>query len=87
MIVSFAKHPGVDFCVRLLLTAVIIFPVVYFSWAAVTGTTASDYIASVIFILATGFIWFLLNLFFSALERQLKKGNDGKWKRNLGLEN
>ena len=75
---SFAKHPGVDFCIRLLLTAVIIFPVVYFSWAAVIGTTASDYIASVIFIFATGFFWFLLYLFFSAFERQLKKGNDGK---------
>ena len=78
MIVSFAKHPSVDFCVRLLLTAVIISPVVYFSWVAVIGTTASDYIASVIFILATGFIWLLLNLFFSAFERQLKKRNDGK---------
>ncbi|WP_407576147.1 conjugal transfer protein TrbE [Raoultella terrigena] len=73
VIVSFAKHPGVDFCIRLLLTAVIIFPVVYFSWAAVTGTTASDYIASVIFILATGFIWFLLNLFLSVFKVPLKK--------------
>lgn len=78
MIVSFAKHPGVDFCARLLLTAVIIFPVVYFSWDAVIGTTASDYIASVIFILVTGFIWFLLYLFFSAFERLLKKENGVK---------
>jgi hypothetical protein len=52
--------------------------VVYFSWDAVIGTTASDYIASVIFILVTGFIWFLLYLFFSAFERLLKKENGVK---------
>ena len=54
MKVNFHKHPAVDFSLRLLLTLIIISPVVYFSWDAVTGTSGSDYVVSVIFILVTG---------------------------------
>ncbi|WP_200780743.1 conjugal transfer protein TrbE [Klebsiella oxytoca] len=72
MKVNFHKHPAVDFSLRLVLTIIIISPVVYFSWDAVTGTTASDYMLSVIFILTVGGYWFICYVFFSALGRMFK---------------
>lgn len=75
MKINFHKHPAVDFLVRLLLTIIIISPVLYFSWDAVKGTTDSDYIESVVFILMVGFFWFMSYLFFSALIGLLQKVN------------
>lgn len=74
MNVNFHKHPAVDFSLRLVLTLIIISPVVYFSWDAVIGTSGSDYVVSVIFILVTGGIGLVNYLFFSALTRLLQKG-------------
>ncbi|MEQ0112778.1 conjugal transfer protein TrbE [Klebsiella sp. JN_Kp123] len=74
MKVNFHKHPAVDFSLRLALTLIIISPVVYFSWDAVTGTSGGDYVVSVIFILVTGGIGLVNYLFFSALTRLLQKG-------------
>lgn len=74
MNVNFHKHPAVDFSLRLVLTLIIISPVVYFSWDAVTGTSGSDYVLSVIFILVAGGIGLVNYLFFSALTRLLQKG-------------
>ncbi|HHT2142525.1 conjugal transfer protein TrbE (plasmid) [Klebsiella grimontii] len=73
VIVSFAKHPVVDFSLRLVLTIIIISPVVYFSWDAVKGTSGSDYIESVVFILIVGFFWLMSHLFISALVGILQK--------------
>ncbi|RLM11811.1 conjugal transfer protein TrbE [Gibbsiella quercinecans] len=75
MKVNFHKHPVVDFCLRLLLTIIIVSPVLYFSWDAVIGTTANDYIVSVVFILVIAFFWFVSYLFFSALEGLFQKRN------------
>lgn len=74
MKVNFHKHPAVDFSLRLTLTGIIISPVLYFSWDAVKGTSGSDYILSIIFILVTGGIGLVNYLFFSALTRLLQKG-------------
>lgn len=74
MNVNFHKYPAIDFSLRLVLTLIIISPVVYFSWDAVTGTSGSDYILSVIFILCTGGVGLMSYLFFSALTRLLQKG-------------
>ncbi|MCW9446007.1 conjugal transfer protein TrbE [Klebsiella oxytoca] len=75
MNVNFHKHPAVDFSLRLVLTLIIISPVVYFSWDAVTGTSGRDYVLSVIFILVTGGIGLVNYLFFSALTRLFQKVN------------
>ncbi|HFZ1748426.1 TPA: conjugal transfer protein TrbE [Klebsiella oxytoca] len=74
MKVNFHKRPAVDFLLRLVLTLIIIYPVVYFSWDAVKGTSGSDYILSVIFILCMGGVGLMNYLFFSALTRLLQKG-------------
>lgn len=74
MKVNFHKHPAIDFSLRLVLTLIIISPVVYFSWDAVTGTSGSDYVVSVIFILCMGGVGLMSYLFFSALTRLLPKG-------------
>jgi hypothetical protein len=63
MKINFHKYPAVDFVVRLLLTIIIISPVLYFSWDAVKGTSGSDYIESVVFILMVGFFWLVSYLF------------------------
>ena len=78
MIVSFAKHPVVDFSLRLVLTIIIISPVLYFSWDAVKGTSGSDYIESVVFILMVGFFWLVNYLFFSALAGLIKTSRKEK---------
>lgn len=73
MKVNFHKHPAVDFFLRLALTIIIISPVLYFSWDAVKGTSGSDYVLSVIFILVTGGIGLVNYLFFSALATAIEK--------------
>lgn len=75
MKVNFHKHPAVDFSLRLALTIIIISPVLYFSWDAVKGTSGSDYVLSVIFILVTGGVGLVNYLFFSSLTRLLQKVN------------
>jgi hypothetical protein len=69
MKVNFHKHPAIDFVLRLTLTVIIISPVIYFSWDAVKGTSGSDYVESVVFILMAGFAMSVCYLFFSALEK------------------
>ena len=78
MKINFHKHPAVDFVVRLLLTIIIISPVLYFSWDAVKGTSGSDYIESVVFIIMVGFFWLVSYLFFTAFERGFKRENKGQ---------
>ncbi|HCI4621851.1 TPA: conjugal transfer protein TrbE [Klebsiella quasipneumoniae subsp. similipneumoniae] len=73
MKMNFYKHPVVDFMLRLVLTIIIISPVIYFSWDAVKGTSGSDYVESVVFIVAVGFFWFVSCLFFSSLAALLRK--------------
>ncbi|MEJ0230801.1 conjugal transfer protein TrbE (plasmid) [Klebsiella michiganensis] len=73
MKVNFHKHPAVDFSMRLALTIIIISPVLYFSWDAVKGTSGSDYVLSVIFILVTGGISLVNYLFFSAIATAIEK--------------
>lgn len=74
MKVNLAKHSAVDFSLRLVLTIIIISPVLYFSWDAVKGTSGSDYIESVIFILMVVFFWLMSYLIISALTGLLQKG-------------
>ena len=73
MKVNFHKHPAGDFSLRLTLTVIIISPVIYFSWDAVKGTSGSDYVESVVFILLVGFFWFVSYLFFTSLAAVLRK--------------
>ncbi|WP_338855075.1 conjugal transfer protein TrbE (plasmid) [Klebsiella pneumoniae] len=69
MKINFHKQPAIDFVLRLTLTVIIISPVIYFSWDAVKGTSGSDYVESVVFILMAGFAMSVCYLFFSALEK------------------
>lgn len=78
MKVNFHKHPVADFLVRLLLSIIIICPVLYFSWGAVKGTSGSDYIESVVFILILGLFWFMSYLLFTAFEGVFKRENKGQ---------
>ena len=73
MKVNFHKQPAIDFVLRLTLTIIIIFPVIYFSWDAVKGASGSDYVESVVFILLVGFFWFVSYLFFTSLAAVLRK--------------
>lgn len=73
MKMSFHKKPVIDFVLRLTLTIIIISPVIYFSWDAVKGTSGSDYVESVVFILLVGFFWFVSYLFFTSLAAVLRK--------------
>ena len=73
MEINFHKQPVIDFVLRLTLTIIIIFPVIYFSWDAVKGTSGSDYVESVIFIVVVGFFWFVSYLFFTSLAAVLRK--------------
>ncbi|HBR0409185.1 TPA: conjugal transfer protein TrbE, partial [Klebsiella pneumoniae] len=66
MKINFHKQPAIDFVLRLTLTVIIISPVIYFSWDAVKGTSGSDYVESVVFILMDGFAMSVCYLFFSA---------------------
>ncbi|SVN77582.1 conjugal transfer protein TrbE [Klebsiella pneumoniae] len=59
MKINFHKQPAIDFVLRLTLTIIIISPVIYFSWDAVKATSGSDYVESVVFIVAVGFFWFV----------------------------
>ncbi|EPY4803742.1 TPA: conjugal transfer protein TrbE [Klebsiella pneumoniae] len=72
MKINFHKQPAIDFALRLTLTVIIISPVIYFSWDAVKGTSGSDYVESVIFILLVGFFWFVSYLFFTSLAAVLR---------------
>ena len=74
MKMSFHKKPVIDFVLRLTLTIIIISPVIYFSWDAVKGTSGSDYVEIVVFILCMGGVGLMNYLFFSALTRLLQKG-------------
>ncbi|WII85092.1 conjugal transfer protein TrbE [Klebsiella pasteurii] len=78
MKVNFHKHPAIDFSLRLVLTTIIISPVLYFSWDAVKGTSGSDYIESMVFILIVGFLWLVSYLFFSALVGLIKNNRKEK---------
>ncbi|EIW9272839.1 conjugal transfer protein TrbE [Klebsiella pneumoniae] len=73
MKMNFYKHPVVDFMLRLVLTIIIISPVVHFSWDAVKGTSGSDYVESMVFIVLVGFFWFVSYLFFTSLAAVLRK--------------
>ena len=73
MKINFHKQPAIDFFLSLSLTIMIIFPVIYFSWDAVKGTSGSDYVESVVFILLVGFFWFVSYLFFTSLAALLRK--------------
>ena len=64
MKINFHKQPAIDFVLRLTLTVIIISPVIYFSWDAVKGTSGSDYVESVVFILMAGFAMSVCYLFF-----------------------
>ncbi len=81
MKMSFHKKPVIDFVLRLTLTIIIISPVIYFSWDAVKGTSGSDYVESVVFIVAVGFFWFVSYLFLVRLPRcygkRRRKNEDG----------
>lgn len=65
MKINFHKQPAIDFVLRLTLTVIIISPVIYFSWDAVKGTSGSDYVESVVFILMAGFAMSVLFVFLS----------------------
>ncbi len=69
MKMSFHKKPVIDFVLRLTLTIIIISPVIYFSWDAVKGTSGSDYVESVVFILMAGFAGLCVICFSQSLPR------------------
>lgn len=68
---NFHHYPAVDFFLRLMLTAVIVSPAIYFSWDDVKKISGSDCVPVLLF----GFFWLLSYLFLTSLTTVFQK----KW--------
>jgi len=66
-----------DFLIRLLITAIVISPVIIWSWDTVKETTADGMLAAAFVILYSGVLLFILYFCFSALT-DLQKPDERK---------
>ncbi|ATS98917.1 conjugal transfer protein TrbE [Salmonella enterica subsp. enterica serovar Bovismorbificans] len=64
------------FLLRLAVTVIVAFPVVYWSWDAVRATTADDIMLAVLIIDAYGLMLTLLFCFVNALTKLLQHDNE-----------
>ncbi|HID4105881.1 TPA: conjugal transfer protein TrbE [Escherichia coli] len=76
MKVIFTSNRLVDFLIRLLITAIVISPVIIWSWDTVKETTADGILAAFV-ILYSGVLLFILYFCFSALT-DLQKPDERK---------
>lgn len=77
MKVIFASNRIVDFLIRLLITAIVISPVIIWSWDTVKETTAGEILAAAFVIFYSGVLLFILYFCFSALT-DLQKPDERK---------
>ncbi|EFC6692284.1 TPA: conjugal transfer protein TrbE [Escherichia coli] len=77
MKVIFTFNRLVDFLIRLLITAIVIFPVIIWSWDMVKETTADVMLAACFVIFYSGVLLFILYFCFSALT-DLQKPDERK---------
>ncbi len=71
MKVIFTSNRLVDFLIRLSITAIVISPVIIWSWDTVKETTADGMLAAAFVILYSGVLLFILYFCFSARKRKL----------------
>ncbi|MCH6871901.1 conjugal transfer protein TrbE, partial [Escherichia coli] len=90
MKVIFTSNRFIDFLIRLLITAIVISPVIIWSWDTVKETTADGMLAAAFVILYSGVLLFILYFCFSALtdlqkpdERKSDERNEDECKRKL----
>lgn len=76
MKVIFTSNRLVDFLIRLLITAIVISPVIIWSWDTVKETTAGEMLAAFV-IFYSGVLLFILYFCFSALT-DLQKTDERK---------
>ncbi|ATM62833.1 conjugal transfer protein TrbE [Klebsiella pneumoniae] len=77
MKVIFTSNRFIDFLIRLLITAIVISPVIIWSWDTVKETTANGMLAAAFVILYSGVLLFILYFCFSALT-DLQKPDERK---------
>lgn len=73
----FTSNRFIDFLIRLLITAIVISPVIIWSWDTVKETTADGMLAAAFVILYSGVLLFILYFCFSALT-DLQKPDERK---------
>ncbi|EEC7692064.1 conjugal transfer protein TrbE [Escherichia coli] len=76
MKVIFTSNRFIDFLIRLLITAIVISPVIIWSWDTVKETTAGEILAAFV-IFYSGVLLFILYFCFSALT-DLQKPDERK---------
>lgn len=81
MKVIFTSNRLVDFLIRLLITAIVISPVIIWSWDTVKETTAGGMLAAFV-IFYSGVLLFILYFCFSALTDLLKTDERKNDERN-----
>ena len=77
MKVIFTSNRFIDFLIRLLITAIVISPVIIWSWDTVKETTANGMLAAAFVILYSGVLLFILYFCFAALT-DLQKPDERK---------
>lgn len=77
MKVIFTSNRFIDFLIRLLITAIVIFPVIIWSWDTVKETTVGGMLAAAFVIFYSGVLLFILYFYFSALT-DLQKTDERK---------
>ncbi|EGI3994167.1 conjugal transfer protein TrbE [Escherichia coli] len=77
MKVIFTSNRFIDFLIRLLITAIVISPVIIWSWDTVKETTVGGMLAAAFVILYSGVLLFILYGCFSALT-DLQKPDERK---------
>ncbi|EDT7035992.1 conjugal transfer protein TrbE [Salmonella enterica subsp. enterica] len=82
MKIKFTTNRFIDFLVRLFITAVVISPVIIWSWDTVKETTADGMLAAAFVLLYSGALLFILYFCFSSLADLLKPDERKRDERN-----
>lgn len=82
MKIKFTTNRFIDFLIRLFITAVVIFPVIIWSWDTVKETTADGMLAAAFVLLYSGALLFILYFCFSSLADLLKPDERKRDERN-----
>ncbi|EEJ8659424.1 conjugal transfer protein TrbE [Salmonella enterica subsp. enterica] len=82
MKIKFTTNRFIDFLIRLFITAVVISPVVIWSWNTVKETTAGGMLAAAFVLLYSGALLFILYCCFSSLADLLKPDERKRDERN-----
>ncbi|EDV6094286.1 conjugal transfer protein TrbE [Salmonella enterica subsp. enterica] len=82
MKIKFTTNRFIDFLIRLFITAVVISPVIIWSWDTVKETTADGMPAAAFVLLYSGALLFILYFCFSSLADLLKPDERKRDERN-----